>query len=63
VRVAAAIGVVGAIIASAVWGFDVGVVVAIGAAIGLLFGAFRRALTEPVEDRIERYRSRNDQQP
>lgn len=61
-RLSLAVAAVGVIVAAVVWGLRVGVLVAIGAAFGLLIGAFQRALTEPVEDHIERYRSRNDQQ-
>ena len=45
-----------------IWGLGVGLLAAVGVAVGLLFGAFRRALTEPVEDRSERHRSRHDEQ-
>jgi hypothetical protein len=46
-----------------IWGVGIAVLVAIGSMFGLLIGAFRQALSEPVEDRIERYRSRHHGQP
>jgi hypothetical protein len=46
-----------------IWGVGIAVLVATGSMFGLLIGAFRRALTEPIEDRIERYCSRHDDQP
>lgn len=44
-----------------IWGFGVALLVLSGALLGLLVGALRRSLSEPVEDRMERYR-RNEEE-
>jgi hypothetical protein len=45
---------------SLIWGVGVGLLALGGALLGLLVGALRRALSEPVEDRLERHRRKQD---
>ena len=63
VRVSLALAAVGVVAAWMIWGAGVAILVLAGSVIGLLFGSFWRTLTEPVEDRVERYRGGNDRGP
>jgi hypothetical protein len=62
VRAAVVIAAVSVVLAWLIWDLGVALFVAGGSFVGLLLSELWRALAEPLDERLERYRRTNDDQ-